>query len=627
VRLSVRAGSARRRVLLLLTAVLVPYLVLAALSLRMIGQERQLETRRAVEERQRRRTLVGQQLLSLLQNIKLRQLAQLPPHSHGTTPGPPVDKSIAFVGLVREGRLRLPWDDDPGARLFRRLVNEARFASQLGQAEAEERAARYEKAAALYNRVIEAARHPAQQAYARLLLAQGLEKAGRKPESRRQYERVVELPLEHVDEYGVPLAFYAAPHLLGDELRRQGILRAIRMAAEREGWLSPAALYQARDLARTLKVSELESRFTEQIRDREQAEALQADFARLVLVRPAREPFWIAYGQPVWLVSVAAGPGVVDAWVLAVRADEALRALDSTARLAGHGEGDSLGESLPGLSVALPATVESPANYRQTLLISALTLTLTLTLLAAYLLWRDVRRDVELAEMRSEFVSSVSHELKTPLTTVRMFTETMRLDEEMDRQTQCEYLDTVLSESERLGRLVDNVLDFAKIEQGARIYHRQPVRLEEVAEEAARVIRFPLKQSGFTLDLAVERTLPPIEADRDALLQAILNLLTNAMKYSGKSRRIGLELRREGDDAWIAVTDYGVGIAPEEQARIFDRFYRAPASQSQYIPGAGLGLTLVAHIAKAHGGEVAVRSSPGAGSTFTIRLPFREQGE
>jgi signal transduction histidine kinase len=251
-----------------------------------------------------------------------------------------------------------------------------------------------------------------------------------------------------------------------------------------------------------------------------------------------------------------------------------------------------------------------------------LALTLTLTLLAAFLLWRDVRRDMELAEMRSQFVSSVSHELKTPLTTVRMFSETMRLDEEMDRQTQCEYLDTILSESERLGRLVDNVLDFARIEQGARIYHRQPTRLEDVVEEAARVIRFPLTQSGFTLDLAVERTLPPIEADRDALLQAILNLMTNAMKYSGASRRLGIDLRREGDDALIAVTDYGVGIAPEEQARIFERFYRAPASQSQHIPGAGLGLTLVAHVAKAHGGDVAVRSSPGAGSTFTLRLPI-----
>ena len=609
--------------LLLLTAVFIPYLVLAALSLRMIGQERQLEARRTVEERQRRLTLVGQQLLSLLENFKLRQLAQLPPRSQGTTPGPPVDRSIAFVGPVRESRVRLPWDDDPGARLFRGLVNEARFASQLGQAGAEERAAHYEKAEAIYSRAIEAARHPAQQAYARLLLAQGLEKAGRKPEERRrQYERVLELPLQHVDEYGVPLAFYAAPHLLGDDLRRQEILRAIRMAVEREGWLSPAALYQGRDLARLLKVSELESRFTEQISDREQAEALQADFARLVSVRPAREPLWIAFGQPVWMVSVAAGSGGADAWVLAVRADQALRALDSTIRLAGQGEGSSLGESLPGLSVVIPATVPPPANYRQTLLVSALTLTLTLTLLAAFLLWRDVRRDMELAEMRSQFVSSVSHELKTPLTTVRMFSETMRLDEEMDRQTQCEYLDTILSESERLGRLVDNVLDFARIEQGVRIYHLQPARLEDVVEEAARVIRFPLTQSGFTLDLAVERTLPPIEADRDALLQAILNLMTNAMKYSGTSRRIGIDLRREGDDALIAVTDYGVGIAPEEQARIFERFYRAPTSQSQYIPGVGLGLTLVAHIAKAHGGDVAVRSSPGAGSTFTIRLPI-----
>jgi two-component system phosphate regulon sensor histidine kinase PhoR len=152
----------------------------------------------------------------------------------------------------------------------------------------------------------------------------------------------------------------------------------------------------------------------------------------------------------------------------------------------------------------------------------------------------------------------------------------------------------------------------------------QSSRLEEVVDEAVRVIRFPLRQSGFTLDLTVERTLPPIAADRDALLQALLNLLTNAMKYSGASRRVAIDLRRQGNHALLAVTDYGTGIAPEEQTRIFERFYRAPASQSQSIPGAGLGLTLVAHVARAHGGDVAVRSSPGAGSTFTVRLPIGE---
>lgn len=586
----------------------------------MIRQERQLETRRAAEEHQRRLTLVGQQLLSLLENFKLRQLAQAPPQ--GAMPGPPVNKSIAFVGFVKDGRLQLPWDENPGVRLFRRLVYEAPFATDLRQAQAEQQAGRHEKASAMYQHTIEAARHPAQQAYARLWLAQGLEKAGQKPEGRRHYRRVLELPLEVVDEYGVPLAFYAAPHLLEDDRRRQEILETIRMAAERGSWLSAAALYQARDLARALKVAELESRLSERIRDREQAEALQADFARLLSGRPAREPHWIAYGQPVWLIGVAAGPAGADGLVLAVKAGEALQSLDPSIRLAAHGEGDSLGESLPGLSVVLPATVEPPSNYRRALLISASTLVLGLTLLAAYLLWRDVKRDVELAEMRSQFVSSVSHELKTPLTTIRMFAETMRLDEEMNRGTVCEYLDTILSESERLGRLVENVLDFAKIEQGTRIYSMRSVRLEEVVEEAARVMRFPLRQSGFTLDLAAERTLPSIQADRDALLQAVLNLMTNAMKYSDKSRRIGLDLRREGDAALIAVADSGVGIAPEELTHIFERFYRGPANQNRHIPGAGLGLTLVAHIARAHGGDVSVRSSPGAGSTFTIRLPL-----
>jgi two-component system phosphate regulon sensor histidine kinase PhoR len=135
-------------------------------------------------------------------------------------------------------------------------------------------------------------------------------------------------------------------------------------------------------------------------------------------------------------------------------------------------------------------------------------------------------------------------------------------------------------------------------------------------------MQYPLEQAGFALEVAVDRDLPLVTADADALQQAILNLLTNAMKYSGDSRRIQLGLDRQNGVARIQVVDRGVGIAPGDHDRVFERFYRAPTAFNQHSPGAGLGLTLVAHIAAAHGGRVQIDSHPGAGSTFTIRLPL-----
>jgi signal transduction histidine kinase len=226
--------------------------------------------------------------------------------------------------------------------------------------------------------------------------------------------------------------------------------------------------------------------------------------------------------------------------------------------------------------------------------------------------------------MRSQFVSSVTHELKTPLTAIRMFAETLRLDQDVDHRTRDEYLDIILHESERLSRLVDNILEFGKIERGKTTYRFQPVRLEDVVENAARAAHHPFAQAGFALEIATQPDLPAVSADADALQQAILNLLTNAMKYSGHSRRIALRLDGEDGQARIHVEDQGVGISPEDQERIFESFYRAPTAENQRIPGTGLGLTIVAHIAKAHGGAVKVVSRLGGGSAFTIFLPLSQ---
>jgi signal transduction histidine kinase len=165
------------------------------------------------------------------------------------------------------------------------------------------------------------------------------------------------------------------------------------------------------------------------------------------------------------------------------------------------------------------------------------------------------------------------------------------------------------------------VLDFGKIERGKKTYRFEPVRLQDVVEQAARAAQYPFEQAGFSLEVSADTDLPHVSADSDALQQAILNLLTNAMKYSGNSRLVGLSLARQNGHAHIRVDDHGVGIAPEEQQRIFDRFYRVPSTENSHIPGSGLGLTIVDHIARAHGGAVTLESRPGEGSSFTISLP------
>ena len=156
-----------------------------------------------------------------------------------------------------------------------------------------------------------------------------------------------------------------------------------------------------------------------------------------------------------------------------------------------------------------------------------------------------------------------------------------------DAATRDEYLDTIVNESERLSRLLNNVLDFSKIDQGTKTYRREPHSLAEIVRCAARTMQYPLEQQHFVLRTEIESGMPPAQVDRDAIEQAILNLIANAMKYSGDSRDIGLRLRPEDGSAVIEVTDRGVGIEPAEQARIFERFYRVPGADNDRHPRHG----------------------------------------
>jgi signal transduction histidine kinase len=218
-------------------------------------------------------------------------------------------------------------------------------------------------------------------------------------------------------------------------------------------------------------------------------------------------------------------------------------------------------------------------------------------------------------------VASVSHELKTPLTAIRMFAETLARATVRDPHAREEYLMTIVNETERLSRLLNNVLDFSRIERGQREYQLRPTALDAVVHRSARTLEYPLSQQGLSLRVDVADDVPLVQADEDALQQAVLNLLTNAMKYSGSSSEIDLTLQRSSGEAIIRVRDHGLGIPTVYRDRVVEKFFRVPSAETAGIPGAGLGLTLVDHIVRGHGGRLEIESLVGSGSTFSIHLP------
>jgi signal transduction histidine kinase len=255
---------------------------------------------------------------------------------------------------------------------------------------------------------------------------------------------------------------------------------------------------------------------------------------------------------------------------------------------------------------------------------SILAVVLGAVLLAAYLVLRDVHRETETAELRSHFVASVSHELKTPLTSIRAHAETLLLGRHPGAETTSGYLRTIVSESQRLGRLVDSVLEFSRIEQGSKSYQMRLTPLGDIVRAAARTMEYPLQQLGFTLTVSSDGSEPQLLGDPEALTQAILNLLSNAMKYSGDARSIEMRTGVRDNEAFVDVVDHGIGIARDDQSRIFERFHRVQSAATMGVAGAGLGLALTLHVVEAHRGRINVVSDVGRGSTFSLRIPLQE---
>ena len=279
---------------------------------------------------------------------------------------------------------------------------------------------------------------------------------------------------------------------------------------------------------------------------------------------------------------------------------------------------------LPSWSLAVyqpPGSSPRQAMRRQVALFTAaFTGLLAVIVAGAVATLRLVRRESEVARLKAEFVANVSHDLKTPLAVIRMYGETLELGRVPDEPRRQEYFRVIARESERLSRLIDNVLDFSRIEGGRRRYDMAPAAVEPLVREALDAFAHPLEQHGFKVEVDLPLDLPEVHVDAEAVVHALGNLIDNAIKYAGDERSLTVGVRADGSRLGVTVADRGIGIPPGEHDRIFEKFYRVGRSETQGRRGSGVGLALVRHVAEAHGGQVTVESAPGAGSRFTLWL-------
>ncbi len=268
-----------------------------------------------------------------------------------------------------------------------------------------------------------------------------------------------------------------------------------------------------------------------------------------------------------------------------------------------------------------PETVLAPARTRSRILVAALGLISVLILTGAYLVARAVTREMAVSRLQSEFVSSVSHEFRTPLSSLCLLSDLLasgRVASDADRN---EYYSVLVRESRRLRRLVEGLLDFGRMEAGAMQYRFETIDPAELVRELSADFQHEVEATGFRIEVTAANNTPLVKADRTALCSAVWNLLDNAVKYSPECRQVWVDVLKEGGWAAIRVRDRGPGIPPAERKDIFKKFTRGVAARQGGIEGTGIGLAMVRRIITAHGGAVRLESESGTGSTFTLLLP------
>jgi len=277
----------------------------------------------------------------------------------------------------------------------------------------------------------------------------------------------------------------------------------------------------------------------------------------------------------------------------------------------------SLGISLKGRSIR---GLVKQRTYTNLLVLILLNLTL---FAGVWFVFRNVKKEVELAQIKSDFVSNVSHELRTPLALISMFSETLQMGRVKTEEKKQEYYSILSQETNRLSRIVNKILSFSQIEAGKRKYNFAEIDLNEVAENVFITYGFHLKDKGFEFSFEKNRKPLLINGDKEAIAEAIINLIDNAVKYSGENKNVKISAGKSGNSFFVEVVDKGIGISDEDRKMIYEKFYRVSHRLVHNTKGTGLGLTIVEHIMQAHGGKIELKSKLNEGSAFKLIFPAK----
>jgi two-component system, OmpR family, phosphate regulon sensor histidine kinase PhoR len=639
------SGNSHRLTLLLAGVLLVPALTLVGLGLALLKQDRELSVQRAGERRQAAADAAARALEESLAAAEGLLTA-------GTIPEGAVRITASAEGIQADPPGRALWTPAP---MGSAEVNPRPFA----EAELLEFRGSEEKASLLYGQMAGSPRESVR-AGALLRLARVCRRAGRIPEALDAYRRLAIIDAVTID--GTPASLLARRErcrLLAEAGRREELKReaaALRgdLASGRWTLDHVAWLLAAGDVARfdgsPLTPTPEQQAFSDVL------EWLWQEWQRpgVAGFPPSGRRAVYAGDMVITLLwrsasdrveAVAAAPSLVRGW--ADSASALVRQVDARLSLtdgSGHilfGTSKSPGQGtvrrtpdetrLPWTLTLTPGdSAKEPEEFRvrRRLLTAGLVAIVVLLSAGSYLLWRLVERELAVARLQTDFVSAVSHEFRTPLTSLGHFTELLQEQDEPSPSERQAFYSALARNTKRLRRLVESLLDFARMEAGRRPYDLHTVDAGSLAEQVVGEFRKEAEPHGFAVNLDVA---PPaehqVEADPAALTHALWNLLDNAVKYSGDARTVWVSVKSLPGGTAISVRDQGVGIPARERKEIFRKFVRGEQARRLGVEGTGIGLAIVSHIVRAHGGKVTVESRPGEGSTFTIELPkSREQG-
>jgi signal transduction histidine kinase len=275
----------------------------------------------------------------------------------------------------------------------------------------------------------------------------------------------------------------------------------------------------------------------------------------------------------------------------------------------------NLGITLKGKTIDELVKARTTQNL---LMIAGITL---LIIIGIWLVFRNIKKEIRLAQIKSDFVSNVSHELRTPLSLISMFAETLEMGRVKTDEKKNEYYSIIHSETNRLSSIVNKVLNFSKMEAGKRIFHFEKIDLNEVTENIFNTYSFHLQNNGFQFEFLPDKNIPEVNIDTDAVAEAVINLIDNAIKYSEENRAVTLRTGKQNNFAFVEVEDKGIGIPEADRKKIFEKFFRVSTGHIHNTKGTGLGLSLVKQIVDAHNGKITLTSTLGKGSCFRLFFP------